>query len=99
MCFTVVSTVAIVWGQRSGGGGFLSTFSYFDVACRASGACFGERTPCAFPLQRTCAVPGIICLLRSAPLKALQKQVCKLLSAFSSACGAQLCNSLEILLS
>lgn len=60
---------------------------------------FGERTPCAFPLQCTCAVPGIICLLRSAPLKALQKQVYELLSAFSNACAAQLCNSLEILLS
>lgn len=60
---------------------------------------FGERTPCAVPFQRTCAVQSIICLLRSTPLEALRKQVGKLLSAFSSAWAAQLCNSLETLLS
>lgn len=35
--------------------------------------CFGERTLYAFPFQHTCAVPGIICLLRRS-LEALWKK-------------------------
>lgn len=54
------------------GEGFLMLLSILKSL--AMQPCFGGRTLYAFPFQHTCAVPDIICLLRSTPLEALWKK-------------------------